>query len=81
MLIGLIFLVFTFVFDRINGLLSLRYEGSYVTDFDFFNYGEMVAALIGAFLVVIQLRRDAEVERDENLIHQSQFITDYNNYF
>lgn len=80
-LIVLIFMVFTFVFEKANNVLSKKYENGYDTNLDFFNYGEMVAALIGAFLVVIQLRNDADVEKEENLIQQSQFITDYNNYF
>ena len=71
LLIFLIFLVMTLVFNIIDRELSQS----------IFLYGQSVGALIAAFLVVNELKRDADAEEYDSKIQQSTFIKDYNQAF
>jgi len=79
-LIMVLFLVFTVLFD-VAAYLSANWLEIAPTQSDFLRYGETIAALIAAFLVVDQLNKEAEAEEQESLISQSSFIKDYNEAF
>ena len=80
LMIMALFLAFTVVFDFV-AFLSANWLEIAPTQSDFLRYGETIAALIAAFLVVDQLNKEAEAEEQESLISQSSFIKDYNQSF
>ena len=84
LLIFALLIVFSLLINLISRINVPGFEWIYPSSDvgpDFFKYASSICALIAALFVVVQLRKEAESERQETLIQQSTFIREYNQAF
>ena len=78
-----IFVGVTLLTNALYWLMARRtgqlYASGWISDVG--SIGEVVAAVIAAIMIILQLEQEKDIEKEENRIHEAEFILKYNQIF